>query len=192
MNNKALTLSIVIPVYNEELYLKACLDSIAAQDVKPLEVIVVDNNSTDKSLEIAQRYEFVTLLSEDKQGQVFAQAKGFDFSTATILGRIDADSVLPTNWTEKVVHYFQEHSECVALTGDPDPYDVVLRRLSLAAFHFYHSVVARIISGRTMLWGANCALRADAWQKIKKDMVYRRDIWEDYDMAFLLNELCRV
>ena len=54
MAQKALTLSIVIPVFNEERYIKACLDSIAAQTVKLDEVIVVDNNSTDKTVLIAK------------------------------------------------------------------------------------------------------------------------------------------
>ena len=53
-----LTLSIVIPVFNEQRYIKACLDSIAAQTVKPDEVIVVDNNSTDKTVQIAKKYKF--------------------------------------------------------------------------------------------------------------------------------------
>src|ERR1035437_9021599 len=98
MNIKPLTLAIVIPVYNEEFYLKACLNSIAKQTVAPDEVIVVDNNSTDKSVQIAKSYKFVKLLHEKRQHQVFAQATGFNAIKSDIIGRIDADSILPPDW----------------------------------------------------------------------------------------------
>jgi len=55
-------ISIIIPAYNEERYLGRCLDAIAAQSVRPYEVIVVDNNSSDDTAKVAQRYPFVTLL----------------------------------------------------------------------------------------------------------------------------------
>ena len=95
MTNKTLTLSIVIPAYNEENYLRACLDSIAAQTVMPDKVIVVDNNSTDKTVALARSYDFVTLVHERQQHQSFAQATGFNLASSDIIGRIDADSILP-------------------------------------------------------------------------------------------------
>src|SRR6185437_1716246 len=64
MAEKPLTLSLVIPAYNEERYIKHCLDAIASQTVTPMEVFVVDNNSTDSTAAIAKNYEFVQVLSE--------------------------------------------------------------------------------------------------------------------------------
>src|SRR5437868_10767389 len=106
MSNKPLTLSIVIPAYNEENYLKACLDSVAKQSLKPDEVIVVDNNSTDRTVEIAKRYKFVKVLYEKRQHQVFAQATGFNAAKGEILGRIDADSILSPDWAKKIIAAF--------------------------------------------------------------------------------------
>jgi len=63
-----MNVSIIIPVYNEASQLDACLSAIAVQGIKPFEVIVIDNNSTDDSLEVAGRYGFVKLLSESRQG----------------------------------------------------------------------------------------------------------------------------
>ena len=109
-SNKPLTLSIVIPAYNEENHLKTCLDSIAAQIDRPEEVIVVDNNSTDKTALIAQSYPFVTLLKEPRQGVVFARDKGFNAAKSQIIGRIDADSVLPPDWVTKVKEFYETPS----------------------------------------------------------------------------------
>jgi len=50
-------LSVVVPIYNVETYLEECLDSLAAQTLRELEVIMVDDGSTDTSAEIARAYQ---------------------------------------------------------------------------------------------------------------------------------------
>lgn len=183
--SKSLTLTIVIPVYNEEGYLKACLDSIAIQTVKPDEVIVVDNNSTDKTVKIAEKYKFVKLLHEKRQHQVFAQATGFNHAIGDILGRIDADSVLPPDWVYKVKKALEDN-RIVAVTGGADPYDVPAKWAGIAIFNWYIFMV-RLIIGHRILWGANCAIRKSGWQEVKNKVLMRPDIWEDYDLAFCLS-----
>ncbi len=190
MKNESLTLTIVIPVYNEERYIKRCLDSIASQTVKPDGVIIVDNNSSDKSLEIAKKYSFVKILHEKKQHQVFAQATGFNVAKSDILGRIDGDSVLPAMWVEKVKQSFDD-DKIVAITGGADPYDVPARLVGMAIFHGY-IYIAGLIAGTRLIWGANCAIRASAWSKVRNQALMRGDIWEDYDLAFCLKKHGRV
>ena len=48
--------SVVIPVYNEEKYIKNCLESLMKQEEKPDEIIVVDNNCTDETINIVKKY----------------------------------------------------------------------------------------------------------------------------------------
>ncbi|MEX1995500.1 MAG: glycosyltransferase family 2 protein [Candidatus Saccharimonadales bacterium] len=185
---KALTLSIVIPVYNEEDYIGRCLDAIAAQSVKPDEVIVIDNNSTDKSEEIVRSFSFVKLLRENQQHQVFAQKTGFDHAKSDILGRIDADTVLPPDWVKKVKAAFTEDSQTVAVTGGANPYDIRFKRTGKVIFNFYINL-AGLLAGRRMIWGANCAIRRTAWHKIRNKILLRPDIFEDYDLSFCLAPL---
>ncbi|HEX5394974.1 MAG TPA: glycosyltransferase family 2 protein [Candidatus Saccharimonadales bacterium] len=185
MINKKLKLSIVIPVYNEEAYLPDCLDSIAAQTDAPDEVIIVDNNSTDNTAAIARKYPFVTVISEKRQHQAFAQKTGFDYASGDIFGRIDGDTVLPPDWVKKVKAEFAADPNLQALDGGPDPYDVSSRSVAVAIFKTYHSLAGKI-AGTKMLWGANAALRADAWRRISDKVLQRADIWEDYDLALLI------
>ncbi len=185
MSNNALTLSIIIPVYNEEGYISKCLDSIADQSVKPLEVIVVDNNCNDKTVAIARQHAFVKILKESRQHQVFAQAAGFNAAKGDILGRIDADSILPPDWTKKIIEAFANDPNLVAATGGANPYDVPQKWIGSAIFHGY-IYLAGLIAGHRLLWGSNCAIRVTGWQKIKNKVMMRPDIWEDYDMAFCL------
>lgn len=187
MSNKSLALSIIIPAYNEEDYIGACLDSIAVQTIKPLDVIVVDNNSTDKTVQIAKKYPFVKILREKRQHQVFAQAAGFNAARGDILGRIDADSILPPYWAKKIIGAFEADSKLLAVTGGADPYDVPLKMAGSVIFHGY-IYLAGLIAGHRLLWGSNCAVRATSWRKIKGKVMMRPDIWEDYDMAFCLKQ----
>ena len=59
--------SLVIPAYNEEKYMKDCLVHIMAQQVRPDEIIVVDNNCTDKTVKIAKLFP-VTIVKEPVRG----------------------------------------------------------------------------------------------------------------------------
>ncbi len=101
-----LSLSLVIPAYNEERHLAACLDAVSRQAVMPSEVIVVDNNSTDRTAEIARSYPFVRVVQEPRQGIVFARNAGFDAARGDIIGRIDADTIIPSDWTKHVLAFF--------------------------------------------------------------------------------------
>jgi len=98
-------ISIVIPVYNEESQLAACRDAISQQKESPFEVIVVDNNSTDSTVRVALSFPFVTLIREPRQGVMHARTTGFDAARGDIIGRIDADTILPPDWTESVLEH---------------------------------------------------------------------------------------
>jgi glycosyltransferase involved in cell wall biosynthesis len=192
MINKALTLSIVIPVYNEENYIKACLDSIEHQSERPNEVIVVDNNSTDKTAQIASSYGFVTLLHEKRQHQSFAQIKGFNNSRGDIIARIDADTILAQDWVKNIKKHFVSCKESVAVTGPADFYDVCLRKFAQSFFHIYHFFLASKLANHGMMWGTNCAFRSSVWGKVKKNLTTQCDIWEDYDLSFGLAKHGRI
>ncbi len=188
---KAYALSIIIPVYNEENYLGDCLQAIAEQTVKPLEVIVVDNNSSDGTVNIARAYDFVTVIKENRQHQSFAQHKGFSLAKGDIVGRIDADTILPKDWIKEVLAYFSENPETAAVSGSGKAYDVVLAGLGKAIFNAYFKM-AGAFAGHNLMWGSNCAFRRSAWPKISSQLSLRNDIWEDYDLAFCLAQHGRI
>jgi glycosyltransferase involved in cell wall biosynthesis len=184
-----LTLSIVIPVYNEQDHIKACLDAIKLQTVQPFEVVVVDNNSTDKTADIARQYSFVRIVREEKQGIVFARDAGFDAARGDIIGRIDGDSIIPHDWVEQVLEFYnQPGNESCALTGGGYFYNVRMPRFngwlqSQFAFRFN-----RFIVGFYILWGSNMAFTRAQWQKIRRDVCRDDFIHEDLDLAMHLHD----
>lgn len=188
MTKKALTVSIIIPAYNEERHLKACLDSLARQTVMPLEVIVVDNNSTDKSAAIAGRYPFVRLVTESQQGIVYARTRGFNAARGDIIGRTDADTILPPDWVERVVAYYSKKEHLGhAYTGGCYFYNIRLP-------HFWGWIegqiafrLNRLLLGHYITFGSNMALPRKLWRQVKADTCARTDIHEDLDLAIHLH-----
>ncbi|MCO8270262.1 glycosyltransferase family 2 protein [Actinoplanes sp. TRM 88003] len=90
-----MSLSVIVPVFNEERFLGACLDAVLAQHEPVHEVIVVDNNSTDGTREVLAAYAGrVLVLRESRQGVQHARNRGLDAASGTVFGRIDADTAI--------------------------------------------------------------------------------------------------
>ena len=169
--------SVVIPAYNEEKYIGKCLESIAQQDEKPDEIIVIDNNCTDKTVEIAQKFG-AAIIKEKNQGMIPARNAGFNAAQYEIIGKIDADTVLPHNWISKVKENFQDQT-IAALSG---PISIGTQISYLASIALFKLLSFSIL--HNALFGPNIALRKSAWENIKNDVCLKdKDVHEDVDLA---------
>jgi len=83
--------SVIIPCYNNGRYLGAAIESVFSQDVSSVEVIVVDDGSTDDSATVAVSYEGVLLVGQENQGVGVARNQGLAIATGTYLALLDAD-----------------------------------------------------------------------------------------------------
>jgi glycosyltransferase involved in cell wall biosynthesis len=101
--------SVVIPVYNAEPFLRETLDSVLAQDYEPFEVIVVDDGSTDGSGAIARSYPEVRYLLQENQGPAVARNAGIAAARGEFLAFFDADDVMLPNKLSVQVGYLLEH-----------------------------------------------------------------------------------
>lgn len=184
---KPLTVSIVIPVYNEEAFLRDCLTSIAQQTVRPTEVIVVNNNSTDQTAAIAHRFPFVRLLHEPRQGVVFARTTGFDAATGDIIGRIDADTILPSTWVAEVQRVFAAE-DIGAASGSVDYHYVPWARFFSMLDQYIRRYLAWSLGRQYTLQGVNLALRRSVWQASKPLLCHTGDMHEDFDLSIHIRE----
>ena len=99
-----LSISVVIPCYNGGSFLREMLDSVLAQTYLPLEVLVVDDGSTDNSAEIAEGYgEPVRVIRQENQGESVARNRGIDESQGNWIAFIDADDLWEPEKLEKQV-----------------------------------------------------------------------------------------
>lgn len=185
--SKQLTISIVIPVYNEADYLPACLDAIARQSVMPLEVLVVDNNSADNSVTVAETYDFVRVLTEKKQGVVHARSHGFDIARGDIIGRIDADTIISDNWVETLQRIFETDNLDV-VGGRVRYYDIALPKMINAVDLFIRRYSVRFQGREVVVQGANMALRRKVWAYIREMVCDKTGIHEDLDIGIHANK----
>ncbi len=95
--------SVIIPACNEEKYLKKTIDSIRIQKYSPIEIIVVVNNSKDKTFEIAKRYADKVLNFPDSIGVSAARNRGAGVAQGDIYVFLDADTTLSEGTIEKIV-----------------------------------------------------------------------------------------
>lgn len=183
------SLSIIIPAYNETRHIKACLDAIAAQTVMPDEVILVDNNSIDRTVEIASSYPFVTIVNESMQGIAYARNRGFNATKADIIGRIDADSILPIDWVARIKAFYADsyHFDHYAYTGGGYFYNKPLPNLNSWLQSQFAFRANRFIMGHYILFGSNMAMPRHIWEDVRSDMCLRTDIHEDLDLSIHLH-----
>jgi glycosyltransferase involved in cell wall biosynthesis len=114
-------ISVVIPAYNEESFLPRLLTSLRQQTFSlPYEVIVVDNNSTDKTAQIAKKFG-AKVIHEKKRGYAYACKAGFEAAKGDIIARADADYVQPKDWLEKIYTAFKKDPKLIALGGPTFP-----------------------------------------------------------------------
>ena len=111
--------SVVVPVYNSELYIKQCIDSIICQSYRNLEIIVVDDGSTDSSLLILQDLmgsdTRIKIIEQKNQGVSKSRANGMRKAQGEYLVFVDSDDWLDTDVIEKAVKICQENDADVVL-----------------------------------------------------------------------------
>lgn len=90
--------SVIIPVYNVEEYLRECLDSVVNQTLKEIEIICVDDGSTDNSLEILKEYtkkdNRITVISRENKGVGYSRNEGIENAAAEYIMFLDADDYI--------------------------------------------------------------------------------------------------
>ena len=113
--------SIIIPVYNTEALLPRCLESVVAQTLREVEIICVDDGSTDRSAEVLDQW-----AARDSRIRVIRQANGrqgkarnaaMAVATGEYIGMIDSDDYIPADYFERLYTTAVEHAADVAMCG---------------------------------------------------------------------------
>jgi glycosyltransferase involved in cell wall biosynthesis len=179
--------SVVIPAFNEEKLLRRCIESLQDQSVPAHEIIVVDNNSTDKTASIAESLG-VTVISEPSQGIAWARDAGFNHASGDIIARLDADCIAPAHWIETITKHYQDRdiATSTGITG-MGYYTTRSRLLGKTAGTIivgsYH-LLSRPMLGGNPLFGSCMAFPRSWWEPIKATVCRDSEaIHEDVDLA---------
>jgi len=111
--------SIVIPLYNAEPYIEETINSILEQTYKNIEIIIIDDESTDNSYKIAKKYEnkFIQVVTQKNSGPGAARNKGILLSKGQYIQFLDADDLLEKNKIKNQLEIFKKYGDDCFIFG---------------------------------------------------------------------------
>jgi len=184
-------LSIVIPAYNEEAFIGDCIKSILAEingKNYDIEMIAVNNASTDGTRDIIASFPQVKLVDEPNKGLVKARRAGYLVSRGELVANIDADTRMIPGWIDKVFREFSKNKKLVALSGPFIYYDLS-KKARAGVRLFYYAGFLSYLTNRyvlgvgSMLQGGNFVVKRNALEAIG-GFNHDFDFWgEDADLA---------
>lgn len=119
--NKNIKVSVIVPIYNVEEYIKECIDSIINQTYKNLEIILVNDGSKDKSIEIVNEYEDsrIKIITKENGGLSSARNRGIEEATGEYIFHVDGDDFIETNVIKNLVNKLNKYDEDIdVIVGD--------------------------------------------------------------------------
>lgn len=114
-------ISIIVPVYNSEKFLEKCINSIINQTLKDIEIIFINDGSTDKSLDILKSYELkdsrIKVLSQNNTGPSCARNNGLKIAKGEYVGFVDSDDWIDLDFYEKLYITAKKYDADISVAG---------------------------------------------------------------------------
>jgi glycosyltransferase involved in cell wall biosynthesis len=197
---KTMKISFVIPAFNEERSIGKAVESIIneiAAEKADAEIIVVDNNSTDRTAEIAASFPNVKVLHESLKSAVKARDTGYREAHGDLIANIDADSRLKSGWISYALQEFAKDQKLVGLSG-PYIFDDVTPKISRYIKIYYRITFISYFLNRfifqvgSVTLGGNVIMRKSALDKLNGYNLDFTFYGDDTDLACRLYALGKV
>ena len=111
-------ISIIIPCYNANAYIKTCLESIFSQTYINLEIIIINDGSTDNSLEICEQLQKqdkrIRIINQGNKGASIARLEGIKQAKGEYLAFVDSDDIIEPDYIEQLVTTIEKHQTAIA------------------------------------------------------------------------------
>lgn len=196
MSKNNIEVSIVIPAYNEEKYIGETLNSLLKSeqqtDIK-YEIILVDNNSTDKTVEVARKFAAgmdLRIIKEASQGRGASRSRGFKEAQGKIILSADADTIFHKKWIEELKNNLK--GDVVAVTTPCKIVDSTA--INNAIFNFIQPiamVLYRLIMGHYWLSGFSFGILKPVYEK-SGGFDTSLQAQEDLDLSFRVAKLGKI
>lgn len=119
--------SVIVPLYNMELYIERCLDSLVNQTLKEIEIIVVNDGSTDRSDAIMQSWvnknDNIIYLTKENGGQASARNLALELARGEYIGFVDSDDWIDLEMYDTMYSYAKEHDCDIVISNTVDEYN---------------------------------------------------------------------
>lgn len=189
-------LSVVVPVYNVEGYVSACIESLCKQWCPEIEIILVDDGSTDRSGiicdEYASRFEYISAIHQENRGLGGARNTGTLAAKGDYIAWIDSDDLVDSLWAESILKVINTY------TPDVIVYDYLMFGNGTQRKMYYGRkeglLDISILIDDVM---RDIRMQAYAWQKVFKRKICLKELYvedrqplEDYEIMYRLLQHC--
>lgn len=175
MNNNNYLVSIIVPVYNTEAYIKRCLDSIINQNYRNLEIILINDGSTDNSPAMCDFYaetdSRIRVIHKENGGQSSARNAGLDVCNGDYISFIDSDDWIEPGMYATLLEQLEKYDASLAVCGRYDAYEdadgkKVGKSIENSGLFDAYDVLPEMAVGRLSDFSV-C------------DKLYRKDLWQN-------------
>lgn len=148
LNKTKRLVSIIVPVYNSERHLRKCLISLCEQSYEEIEILLINDGSTDYSLEICKEFQEkdkrVIIMSQENSGVSAARNKGIDVSKGEYICFVDSDDSVETGYIEKYINTATETNADIVIGGVTEVHGNIKKMKT-------HKQEARVVEGTEIL-----------------------------------------
>ena len=181
MNNTPL-ISIIVPAYNVEKYIKTCLDSLINQTYSNFEIIVVNDGSTDQTEEILKDYKSnpkIRIYSQKNGGLSAARNQGLKLANGELICFIDSDDSVRSDYLEKLAAPFFEDSDVdITVCGYQEKFE---------KSEINHALKSQKITGRQAT--EELLIKQQDFNVLAWNKLYRKSLFTDYNIEYPVGQI---
>lgn len=170
--------SVIIPVYNVEKYLEECLESVVNQTLKDIEIIIVNDGSTDLSGHIIRRYEerhsHIKVITKKNAGLGAARNTGYKYATGEYIAFLDSDDYVDLNMYNLMYKKAKENDSDVVICGIEWVFDNKKKKNNVTIYE-----EKKISSYEGIKAFYNYKIQGFAWNKL-----YKKCIFDKYNIMY--------
>lgn len=177
--------SIIVPVYNVDKYLDKCLKSLVNQTLSDIEIIIVNDGSTDNSQVIIDKYksEFphkIRTFFQENSGQGAARNLGFANANGEYIGYVDSDDYVELDMYEKMYNKAKEKNSDIVICGSYNIIEYNCKKEKDIDKIYFHNSKINAFFGKKAVW--NKIYKKDIFEK--NELSFRNKVWyEDLDFT---------
>lgn len=178
--------SIIVPIFNAEQYLKECLDSIINQTLKEIEIILINDGSVDRSESICKEYltdSRVTYFYKENEGLASARRDGMEHASGEYIGFIDSDDWIDLDMYEKMYETAVMNNADVVCCNRTDANTGRIVTPDLPTGFYDRNRILKEVLPKTLAYiGKNGEKRVISWSNCRR--IFRKAMLEEYNIAF--------
>ena len=179
-------ISVIVPIFNAEKYLVQCLDSIVSQSLEDIEIILIDDGSTDNSAEICKKYltdSRVTYYHKENEGLAAARDDGMMRANGEYIGFVDSDDWIKTDMYEKMYNAAKTNNSDIVFCNCQENADGHIFTPEMPEGPYDREYILNNILSKTLAYvGKNGAKRAIRWSNCLR--IYKTETLKNNGIKF--------